>query len=271
MPQETNRKYTIIENETLVYDCRILYRIQALKDFANVKAGDKGGWVESYHNLSQEGDCWIYGNAKVYDYAEVLGDARISDEASVYNYACVCENTQVYGNACVFGNVKVYGHALISDYANVYSCATIYGYANVYDNASVYGHAAIYGGAHIYGHAEIYCNAEIFGRASVFDNTKIYDNAKVYGVTNIYGRACISGDAIIGNETDYCVFKNNWKYGHYFTYTKSNKMWRVDSFYGTGEELIKRAYQDSELSGKMYESYVNLVKLQEELEEKVNS
>ena len=34
-----------------------MYQIRALKTFANVKAGDLGGYVESEHNLSQEGDC----------------------------------------------------------------------------------------------------------------------------------------------------------------------------------------------------------------------
>ena len=44
-------------------------------------------------------------------------------------------------------------------------------------------------------------------------------------------------------------------------------MWKVGCFYGTGEELIKKAYQDSEDSGKHYEAYVNLVKTFEQKEE----
>jgi hypothetical protein len=51
-----------------------LYRVVALKDFGNVKAGDIGGWVESEHNLSQEGDCWVYGDAYVCDDAQVYGE-----------------------------------------------------------------------------------------------------------------------------------------------------------------------------------------------------
>ena len=43
-------------------------------------------------------------------------------------------------------------------------------------------------------------------------------------------------------------------------------MWRVGCFYGTGEELIKKAYQDSKDSGKHYEAYVNLVKTLEEFD-----
>lgn len=37
-------------------------------------------------------------------------------------------------------------------------------------------------------------------------------------------------------------------------------MWSVGCFYGTGDELIKKAYADSEESGRKYELYVNLVK-----------
>lgn len=52
-----SQKYTILKDVTTEYTHRTLYRIQALKDFNNVKAGDVGGWIESYHNLSQENDC----------------------------------------------------------------------------------------------------------------------------------------------------------------------------------------------------------------------
>ena len=36
-------------------------------------------------------------------------------------------------------------------------------------------------------------------------------------------------------------------------------MWKVGCFYGTGEELIKKAYADSELSGRCYEAIVHAV------------
>lgn len=43
-----------------------LYQIEALKDFSDVKSGDLGGWIEKESNLSQEGNCWVSGNAMVY-------------------------------------------------------------------------------------------------------------------------------------------------------------------------------------------------------------
>ena len=36
-------------------------------------------------------------------------------------------------------------------------------------------------------------------------------------------------------------------------------MWKVGCFYGTGEELITKAYKDSELSGREYERVVNYI------------
>lgn len=39
---------------------------------------------------------------------------------------------------------------------------------------------------------------------------------------------------------------------------RSNKMWKVGCFFGTGDELIAKAYKDSELSGRCYEAVVRV-------------
>lgn len=92
------------------------------------------------------------------------------------------------------------------------------------------------------------------------------ENLSHSGDAWVSGNARVSGDARVSKLNDYIVFKNNWSSGRYFTYTRSNKMWKVGCFYGTGEELIKKAYQDSKDSGKHYEAYVNLVKTLEQEE-----
>ena len=74
-----------------------------------------------------------------------------------------------------------------------------------------------------------------------------------------YGDCWVYGDAEVVNNADYIVFKNWWSSGRYFTWTRSNNMWRVGCFYGTGEELIAKDYKDSELSGKEYERVVRYV------------
>ena len=126
------KKYKLTEETIDVYG-RILHRIEALKDFGNVKKGDKGSFVEKEENLSQYRDCWIY------------------------------------------------------------------------DNASVYG------------------------------------------------------NAIVAKDSDYIVFKNWWSSGRYFTWTKSNNMWTVGCFYGSGRQLINKAYMDSELSGREYKRVIRYV------------
>ena len=138
------KKYKLTD-ETINLCGKKLCRIKALKDFGDVKKGDKGGFIEDEHNLSHDGNSWVYDNAKVFD------------------------NASVYGNAMVYGNAK------------------------------------------------------------------------------------------IENNSDYIVFKNWWSSGRYFTWTRSNNMWKVGCFYGTGEELIKKAYKDSEKSGREYERIVKYV------------
>ena len=126
--------------------------------------------------------------------------------------------------------------------------------------------------------AWIYGDAMVFDNAEVFDNAKVYGNAEVYGNANIsyyakvYGNAVIKGDAIVHDAVDYIVFKNFWSSGRYFTWTSSNNKWSVGCFYGTSEELIKKAYADSEKSGREYERVVRYVEsiLADEKKEKSN-
>ncbi|MEY8435077.1 hypothetical protein AALA56_04460 [Streptococcus hyointestinalis] len=117
------------------------------------------------------------------------------------------------------------------------------------------------------GYIESENNLSHFGNAWVCDNAWVCYNARVYGNASVWGNAEFCGDARVKSDDDYIVFKNNWSSGRYFTYTKSNKMWKVGCFYGTGQELIEKAYADSELSGKCYEAYVKLVEQLEEIQE----
>ena len=217
-----NKKYKLT-SESIEVKGKTLYRIEALKDFGEIKKGDKGGFIESENNLEHEGDAWV------------------SD------YACV------YDNACVFDNACVYNNASVSGYAQVYGNAFVYGNAWLYDNTRVCGYAWVSDNARVYGDANVCDDSSVFGSACV------YDNARVCGDALVRGYACVCGDAEISNKSDYIVFQNWWSSGRYFTWTRSNNMWSVGCFYGTGEELIKKAYKDSELSGREYERIVKYV------------
>lgn len=216
------KKYKLTD-ETINLNGVTLYRIEALKYFGEIKKGDKGGFIESENNLAHEGDAWVSDNA------------------------------HVYGDACVFNNAHVYGNAFVSGYAQVYGDAFVYGNAWLYDNTRVCGYARVADNARVYGDANVCDDSSVFGSALV------YDNAHVYGDALVRGYACVCGDAEISNKSDYIVFQNWWSSGRYFTWTRSNNMWSVGCFYGTGEELIKKAYKDSELSGREYERIVKYV------------
>ena len=77
-----NRKYVLDMNKAKNVDGHTFYRII-------YKDGSKGGWIESYDNLSQ------YGDSKVLDEAEVYGKAKVYDEAKITG------NAELSGNALV--------------------------------------------------------------------------------------------------------------------------------------------------------------------------
>lgn len=81
------------------------------------------------------------------------------------------------------------------------------------------------------------------------------------------GDAWVYGNARVYGNADYIVFKNTWSSGRYFTYTKSNRKWRVGCFYGSGAELVEKAYKDSKKSGDFYKAYVDFVEKLEAIEE----
>lgn len=51
-----------------------LFRIKALVEFGDVKAGELGGYVEKEGNVSQDGDAWVSGDAKVTGNAQASGN-----------------------------------------------------------------------------------------------------------------------------------------------------------------------------------------------------
>lgn len=104
------KKYRLT-NEKIIIGGRTLYRIQALRDFGDVKEGEFGGWIESEKNLSHEGSAWIYGNAWVY------GDADIkhsSDICSMNGFGSALRTTTAFKTkdgaihvtcGCFYGNL----------------------------------------------------------------------------------------------------------------------------------------------------------------------
>lgn len=77
------KKYILTE-ETKEVGGRILHRIQAVRDFDAVQKGDLGGWVESEENLSHDGNCWVFGDGRVFGNARIGVNAYISSPRSYF-------------------------------------------------------------------------------------------------------------------------------------------------------------------------------------------
>ena len=101
-----------------------LFRIKALVEFGDVKAGELGGYVEKEENVSQDGNAWVSGDARVY------GNAWVHGNAKVYDDAWACGNAWVRGNARVYGDARVSGNAWVSGNARVSGNAWVYGDAD---------------------------------------------------------------------------------------------------------------------------------------------
>ena len=89
------KKYKLMERDRIVVGKSVLYRIESIQSFSNVKKGDLGGYVEKEDNLSHRGNCWV-GD-----------DAKVCGNAWVYDTVWVSEDAQVSGNTQVSGDARV--------------------------------------------------------------------------------------------------------------------------------------------------------------------
>lgn len=99
-------------------------RLVADKDFfcqdILIKAGQRGGQVDSSDSVSQSGSCWVtedacvMGKATVRDDALVTGNAIITGSASVRHNARVEDDCQVSAGAIIRGNARISGSVAVS-------------------------------------------------------------------------------------------------------------------------------------------------------------
>ena len=158
------KKYELLESDSIKVEGATLYRIRALRDFSDIKAGDLGGYIEKESNLSHDGNCWVYNNAKVFDNAKVFGSAKIKTKA------------KVYGNAMVYGNTMVIGEARVFEYAHVYERARLSHIASVHGNAMILGNAKVAIDVDIYGDARLSGNALVYEQKDVVWFSNINSN-----------------------------------------------------------------------------------------------
>ena len=126
-----------------------LYRVRAIRDFSDVKAGDFGGFIEHDGNLSQEGDCWVYEDAIIANHSAVSDNAKIYGD-SIVEWSNISGDAKIFDskieNAYISGNSRVY-KSFISEFY-------------VQDNAVVYNSDP--------NRKSEFCYGEIKGNGAIF-------------------------------------------------------------------------------------------------------
>lgn len=262
----TDKKYELLKEETLKYRGKTLYRIRALKDFNDVKAGDRGGWIESEDNLSQKYTCWVYDNSKVFDEATIKECSVVRGEVSIGGVSILTEYSEIRGRVEVLGSVNLAHYATINCSGKIrgkvymLNHSHITGYIEVDGKITMTGTSNIEGIVYVRGNLAMDNASSIKGEGvTIHSIVDLKHTASIQGSITIRDNAIFKGNVVITSNDQFLVFKNTWSSGRHFTYTHSNKMWSVGCFYGTGKQLIEKAYKDSKKSGDNYKAYVKLV------------
>lgn len=110
-----------------------VYRIQAIKDFGDVKKGDLGGFVSDEYCISPYGNCWVYDDSIVVDssiadnvevrknsmvVSSFLTDNVIIEGSKIFNKSVVTDDTKIGGNitikhSVISGSSRISGEKVI--------------------------------------------------------------------------------------------------------------------------------------------------------------
>lgn len=168
---ENPTKYLILDNQTQQYKhpktgkVIKLFRIIALKDIQTkqglVPEGTIGGWVESYNNLSQNDDSWIYNTGMIFDSALVIN-------------SIVTNNARIFGNSIVTDTI-VRGTARIFENSNLENCTIL-------DNVDISGdevfikNSTISNACSVKGPIIYISDSKLTGGVGVFGNSEIQNS-----------------------------------------------------------------------------------------------
>ena len=167
-----NKKYELT-NITMEFEERTLYRIRALKNFRNVEAGDLGGWVSGKYNLSQEGECWIYDEAKCMD------NARMYHNSVMYNNAIMCDFSEMHNYSAMLDNSRMY------------NCSAIY------DNSRMYNDSKMYNNSRMFDNSAMYNNAVMLDNSKMFENSRMYRDSRLKNKEKLCGKLVTKVDRFI--------------------------------------------------------------------------
>lgn len=231
------KKFTLLENDTIQVDGRTLYRIQALKDFEvpirnyidepdiggyQIKKGQLGGYVEFEENLSHEGGCWIlryakaFGKALVKDNAHLIGSATISGDSIIGDYCQMSGGSVVTGQSILLGCTQLNNQAIVED-------------------------SIVNGNIGLYGLTAVREKSELTGMVNL-SGSVVIKGAKITGPLYLNGPFNVSFD--IKGEQGIAAYRTTQpietgaRESEDFSASTIQDIWECGYFKGTGEELL---------------------------------
>ena len=159
--KQQNMKFELDRNISMEWGGgETLYRIRSLKDFTlinnkKIKKGDLGGWVNSEERLSQEGNCWIYDECKMFgksyrcDESIGYGDSQQYGHSRQYGYS------RQFGDSQQYDHSRQYGHSLQYGYSRQFGDSCQYGYSRQFGDSCQYGYSRQYGHSLQYGYSRV--------------------------------------------------------------------------------------------------------------------
>lgn len=202
-----NKKFELCSDSKPWTDNIILHRIRALKDFVCdgifIRKGDKGGFVQWEQNLSQDGNCWIFGNAVAMEDSTVKDNASLHDQAMIFDKSIVCDNASLYNFTAMFDKSMSAGNSVLSGHAKMHAQSVII------DNACIGGCAIACDNCIISGNAKVQGNTIIHGSASVSGNSKLFAYMEIGGDAKIESPSDVIILGLVGPDVDDCTFYKN--------------------------------------------------------------
>ena len=207
----------------------ILHRIKAEKDIYDskgtliIKKGQLGGYIENEENLSQEGNCWVGGKAKVYAGGKVIENALVSGLARVYDKGVAKGDSLVVGEASVSDNAEISNFACVDGKSVVRMHSEIKGHSYVNGKNDIMG-STIEGGSIVKGpvrileskignavcidcatdshiiKSEVLNNALIACKTANIEDSTIKDDATLGGFASVCGKSIVSGTAAVADS-----------------------------------------------------------------------
>ncbi|MBA4698470.1 MAG: hypothetical protein H2212_03470 [Ruminococcus sp.] len=214
MKWKEGRKYILLQSQSSAFYSfdayQQVFRIQAIRDFGDVKKGDLGGFVQSDRNLAHDGTCWLYGDSLCIGNAVVYEDAKLYDTSKAIDYARIHENAVMLNESKVAQYGDVFGSARLKDEVVVGGSAKIFGQAILDREATVAKKAQVFESAYVSDRATV-CG-KVYGNAEVLENALIYENTRLCGVTTVKGDAVVlPGSFLFGTESSPELLEGNKK------------------------------------------------------------